>query len=112
MPNEELQNELNLLRREFEDFRHKITRKVDYNTLAKDKITIANQTGGIPFTVLNSTSTSTNFKKIGLFGTVTLWVSNGNTPHTALTGTAGDVCFGADSGKSYYCTGTTNWTAF
>lgn len=52
------------------------------------------------------------FKKIISLAGVTLYISDGtNTPNGNLTGTAGDICFGADSGKAYYCTGTTNWTA-
>jgi len=60
------------------------------------------QTGG---------ATSTNFKALIKGNSHTIWESDGTSPHTALTGTAGDICIGADSGKSYYCTGTTNWTA-
>jgi len=64
--------------------------------------------------VLSLTSnaiTSTNFKKmINLAGT-TLYKSDGTTPNGNLSGSAGDICFGADSGKAYYCTGTTSWTA-
>lgn len=65
----------------------------------------------------NDAATSTNFRRMQTLSngtqTVTFWMSDGSTsPNTALTGTAGDVCYGADSGKSYYCTGTTNWTAF
>ena len=69
-------------------------------------------TGTCPIRVVQDAVTSTNFKKIfDVSGGPTLWVSNGNTPNGALPGSAGDVCWGGDSGKSYYCTGTTNWTA-
>ena len=67
---------------------------------------------GYPLNIKQDAVTSTNFKKMVKLGTVTLWISDGTTPNTNLSGTAGDVCFGADSSKSYYCTGTTNWTAF
>ena len=53
------------------------------------------------------------FKKILKLGSSgpTFWVSNGTTPNGNLSGGTGDVCFYGDSGKVYYCTGTTNWTA-
>lgn len=77
----------------------------------------ASATGAVALALRSDAAVSTNFRKIMTMGngtqTVTFWISDGSTsPNTALTGTAGDVCFGADSGKSYYCTGTTNWTAF
>lgn len=77
----------------------------------------ASATGAVVLALRNDAPTSTNFRKIQTFSngtqTVTFWMSDGSTsPNTALTGTAGDVCYGADSGKTYYCTGTTNWTAF
>lgn len=55
--------------------------------------------------------TSTHFQKVGVFGGVTLWVSDGTTANAALSGTAGDLCLNAGSNKPEYCTGTTNWTA-
>ena len=77
----------------------------------------ASATGVTVLALRNDAPTSTNFRKMQTYSngtqTVTFWMSDGSTsPNTALTGTAGDVCFGGDSGKSYYCTGTTNWTAF
>jgi hypothetical protein len=42
---------------------------------------------------------------------LTIWTSDGTTPNGNLSGFIGDICFGADGGKAYYCTGTTNWTA-
>lgn len=74
-------------------------------------------TGVTVLALRNDAPTSTNFRRMQTFSngtqTVTFWMSDGSTsPNTALTGTAGDVCYGADSGKTYYCTGTTNWTAF
>lgn len=44
-------------------------------------------------------------------GTRYMWMSDGTTPNGALSGTAGDICINCDSGKTYYCTGTTSWTA-
>lgn len=54
---------------------------------------------------------STHFKRMILLDTVTLWKSDGTNPNGNLFGSIGDICFGADGGKAYYCTGTTNWTA-
>lgn len=42
----------------------------------------------------------------------TIWLSTDATsPNTALSGTVGDICLNGPSGRSFYCTGTTNWTA-
>lgn len=83
-------------------------------------LTTGSSSNGYPL-ILQQDATVTpgtgTFKKIATFGgaaavAVTLWISDGtNTPNGNLTGSAGDICFGADSGKAYYCTGTTNWTA-
>ena len=68
-------------------------------------------TGGNCIATVQNTTVSTNFKKqISLGGTV-IWWSNSTTPNGNLSGNAGDICLNADSGKAYYCTGTTNWTA-
>lgn len=56
--------------------------------------------------------TSTHFQKVGLFGGVTLWVSDATDPNGALAGTAGDVCFNGATNKPAYCTGTTVWVNF
>lgn len=53
--------------------------------------------------------TSTHFQAVGVFGGVTLWVSDATDPNGALTGTAGDICFNGASSKPAYCTGTTTW---
>jgi len=42
--------------------------------------------------------------------TINVYVGDAITPNGNLTGAEGDVCFNGDSGKIYYCTGTTNWT--
>lgn len=69
--------------------------------------------GCVPLEIVNDALVDTNFKIVADVAGCTLFVSDGTSPNTALNGTQGDVCFGADSGKSYYCatTGTT-WTAF
>lgn len=68
-------------------------------------------TGAIPLNITSAAVISINFKRAAQFNGVTLWTSNGNTPNATLPGSAGDICIGADGGKAYYCTGTTNWTA-
>jgi len=55
--------------------------------------------------------TSTNFRRVASFNTITLWVSDGTSPNGVLSGNVGDICFGADNGQVYYCGGTTTWTA-
>lgn len=54
---------------------------------------------------------STNFSLIFKARGVSFYVSNGNTPNGALSGTTGDICFNGGSGNVFRCTGTTNWTA-
>jgi hypothetical protein len=39
------------------------------------------------------------------------FVSDRTSPDGLLTGGIGDICFNGDSGKVYYCTGSTAWTA-
>lgn len=42
----------------------------------------------------------------------TIWISQDATsPNTVLSGIVGDICLNGPSGRSFYCTGTTNWTA-
>ena len=44
--------------------------------------------------------------------TVTIWISqDATTPNGTLSGTAGDICLNGPSSRTFYCTGTTNWTA-
>lgn len=44
--------------------------------------------------------------------TSTIWLStDATTPNGNLSGTVGDLCINGPSGRSFYCTGTTNWTA-
>lgn len=44
--------------------------------------------------------------------TVTIWMSqDATTPNGTLSGTAGDICLNGPSNRTFYCTGTTNWTA-
>lgn len=55
---------------------------------------------------------STHFTPVFKAKGLTFYVSDGTTPNANLSGNAGDVCFGADSGKAYKCTSTTTWVAF
>ncbi len=71
----------------------------------------ASATGMIPLAIANAASVSTNYKIMMFLGGVFIWKSAGVTPNGNLTGTAGDICLGADSGKAYYCGGGTTWTA-
>lgn len=61
---------------------------------------------------LQGTVSSTHFYKLADLQTFALWASDGTTPNGNLGGNIGDWCIGGDSGKPYYCTGTTNWTVF
>ena len=72
-----------------------------------------NQLGTGAVFSLTAVKQSTHFVKIFTESAtgVTLWLSDGNTPNGALSGTAGDICFNGASSRSFYCTGTTNWTA-
>ena len=84
-------------------------------TYTKAGLYVKNGSGatGNPISVEQNNITSTNFRKIFTETNtgVTIWVSNGNTPNGALSGNAGDICFNGASSRSFYCTGTTNWTA-
>lgn len=89
-------------------------------SLLKVASTSAAATGAIMLELANTSTaapiktttglTSTHFQKVGLFGGVTLWVSDATDPNGALSATAGDVLFNGASGKPAYCTGTTSWT--
>lgn len=82
-------------------------------TLVTIKNDHASATGAVPLQITNDAPTNTNFFLAFKLNGVSFYVGNGTTsPNTVVSGTAGDVAFGCDSGKSYYCTGTTNWTAF
>jgi hypothetical protein len=61
---------------------------------------------------------ATNFKKLIRGNTHTIWESDGTTPNgnldTVQGVVAGDICIGADSGQTYYCTNAAEpgaWTA-
>lgn len=82
-------------------------------TLVNIKNDHASAVGAIPLTITQDAPINTNFFKGWVVNGVTFYVGNGTTsPNTVVTGAAGDVAFNCDSSKSYFCTGTTNWTAF
>lgn len=67
--------------------------------------------GCVPIEIVQDALISTNFKMVLNVAGQVIYVSDGTTPNGNLSGAAGNLCLGADSGKAYYCTGTTNWTA-
>ncbi len=80
------------------------------------KVTNTAATGSVPIKTSNVAVNNSKFTRIltATDGTktVTIWLSQDNTsPNTVLTGTAGDICLNGPSSRSFYCTGTTNWSA-
>lgn len=68
-------------------------------------------TGAIPLAIANLAPTATNFFRMMYLGGITVWKASGLTPNGSLSGGTGDICFGADSGKAYYCSSGTTWVA-
>jgi hypothetical protein len=86
------------------------------DTSSRDLVHIKNDNsaavGTNPLHIENDALISTNFKIMIELDGVTLFLSDGTTPNGNLTGAAGDICVGADSGKAYYCSGAgTTWVA-
>jgi hypothetical protein len=81
-------------------------------TLVTLKNDHASATGTTLMSFTQDAPTSTNYFKACTFNGYTLWIGNGTTPNGNLSGTAGDWLIGGDTGKGYFCTGTTSWTAF
>jgi len=83
----------------------------------KINVTNAAAVATIPLEIQNAAVTGANskFKRIGKFGTVTLYVgidAGGNTGEGQLTGVAGDILFNGGSNKIEYCDADgTNWTS-
>jgi len=67
--------------------------------------------GTVPLEIVQDAVPTTHFKIAMKLAGVTIWISDGTTANSALSGTAGDICFNAGSNKPEYCTGTTSWTA-
>ena len=68
---------------------------------------------GIPLDIDQATLTDTNFKKMIVLETLTVWISDGTTAEGALTGVEGDICLngGTGNGQTAYCNANgTNWT--
>lgn len=84
----------------------------------KINVTNAAAVGVIPLSIQNAAVTGANskFKKIALFGSVTVYVgidAGGNDPGGQLTGVVGDICLNGASNKGYTCTtAPTTWTAW
>lgn len=74
-------------------------------------LTITNANSGNPLIAGTATVQSTHFYKFATVNGVTLWIGDGTTANSALSGTAGDLLLNGGSNKPEYCTGTTNWTA-
>lgn len=88
-----LNKKLEELITEFGDFRYITNRKLNFKDRTGDTV-------------------ETNFMRIGKFGTVTLFISDGTTPDGNLTGVVGDICLNGAGGLAYYCdTAGKNWTA-
>ena len=73
-------------------------------------------TGCVPIKTTNTAVKNSKFTQIIQHTdgtkTFTLWLSQDQTsPNTVLSGTTGDVCVNGPSSRTFYCTGTTNWTA-
>lgn len=73
-------------------------------------------TAAAPFRASNVAVNNSKFTRMfeGTDGTktVTIWLSqDATTPNGTLSGTAGDICLNGPSNRTFYCTGTTNWTA-
>jgi len=67
-------------------------------------------TGAIPLFTQQDAVVSTNFKIVSEQAGVTTYVSDGTTPNTNLSGTAGDICYNGPSGQPFYCGGGTTWS--
>ncbi len=80
------------------------TKPVDYQTGGNKNFTTGYFRGGA--------LAATHFTPTLTLKNITIYISDGTTPNGNLPGMAGDVCFGADSGKAYKCTSTTTWVSF
>ncbi len=70
-------------------------------------------TGTTPLYIQQDAVTSTNFKLMATFGTISLYISDQTSPNTALTATEGSICLnGSATGQAFWNTdGSTAWTA-
>jgi hypothetical protein len=82
-----------------------------YASNASGVVYIACAGTGSPLTVANSNVTSSHFRLMMTLYTHYIYASDGTTPNGNLSASSGDLCVGCDSGKAYYCTGGTSWTA-
>ncbi len=69
--------------------------------------------GTTPLTIKQDAPTSTNFKKLIVLDSLTIWISDGTTAEGALTGVEGDICLngGTGGGQMAFCDASgQNWT--
>lgn len=83
------------------------------DTTAHGLVTLTNSGTGSIASLIKGTNAaiSTHFFKFATVNSVTIWIGDGTTANSALSGTAGDLLINGGSNKPEYCTGTTNWTA-
>jgi len=76
------------------------------DTTARDLLHIHNDNTAavatVPLTIVQDALVSTNFKKVGTFAGISIWVSDGTSPNGALTGTTGDICLAGTGGATFY----------
>ncbi len=73
----------------------------------------ASAVGVTPLKITQDAPTSTNFKLMATFGTISLYISDQTSPNTALTAIEGSICLnGSATGQAFWNTdGATAWTA-
>lgn len=84
--------------------------------VARFAVTNTAATAASPIRTSNVAVNNSKFTKISSHTdgtkTITVWMSqDATTPNGTLSGTAGDICYNGPSNRTFYCTGTTNWTA-
>jgi len=52
---------------------------------------------------------STSFTPVLRLKGLTIYVSDGTSPHTVLDGATGDLCLNCGTGKAFTCAGGTSW---
>ena len=67
--------------------------------------------GTVPLFIQQDSPSTAHFYKVAVMAGISLWMGDGTTANSALSGTAGDILFNGGANKPEYCTGTTNWTA-
>lgn len=80
------------------------------------KVTATQAVAAAPLKTSNVAVNNSKFTKVLVATdgtkTVTIWLDqDGTTPNGTLSGTAGDICLNGPSNRTFYCTGTTSWSA-